>query len=89
MNPDNPSLLWLWAAIGVTLALIPAGVACFRAQPEDRLVALEALGGLIAIDMLVFAEAYHRPSFFDVPLTLAVLSFGSGMVFTRFIQRWL
>jgi multicomponent Na+:H+ antiporter subunit F len=39
--------------------------------------------------MVLLAEGFNRPSFYDLPLTLALLSFGGGMVFARFLQRWL
>ncbi len=46
-------------------------------------------GALVTIELLLLAEGFDRSSFFDLPLTLALLSFGSGMVFARFVQRWL
>ena len=81
--------LWLWAAAGVLLSLVPCGVACFRGGVGDRLVGLEMTGALVTVELLLLAEGFHRPSFFDLPLTLALLSFGGGMVFARFVQRWL
>jgi multisubunit Na+/H+ antiporter MnhF subunit len=44
---------------------------------------------LVTIELLLLAEGFQHPSFFDLPLTLAFLSFGGGMVFARFVQRWL
>jgi multisubunit Na+/H+ antiporter MnhF subunit len=35
------------------------------------------------------AQGVERSSFFDIPLALTLLSFGGGMVFARFVQRWL
>lgn len=81
--------LWLWAAAGVLLALAPCGVAVFRGALGDRLVALEMGGALVTIELLLLVEGFGRPTFFDIPLTLGMLSFGSGMVFARFVQRWL
>ena len=83
MNP------WLWTAAVVLVSLIPCGIVCFRGTLSDRLVGLEMTGVLVTIELLLLAEGFHRPSFFDLPLTLAFLSFGGGMVFTRFVQRWL
>ena len=81
--------LWLWAAVGVLLSLAPCGVVVFRGDVADRLVGLEMAGALVTVELLLLAEGFGRPSFFDLPLTLALLSFGSGMVFARFVQRWL
>jgi multicomponent Na+:H+ antiporter subunit F len=81
--------LWMWASCGVLLALVPCGAVCFRGGISDRLVGLEMTGTLVTILLLLLAEGFGRPSLFDLPLTLAILAFGSGMVFARFLQRWL
>ncbi len=80
---------WLWAAAAMLLSLISPLITCFRGTPGDRLVGLEMGGCLITIELLLLVEGFQRPSFFDLPLTLALLSFGGGMVFARFYQRWL
>lgn len=81
--------VWLWAAAALMLALIPCGVTCFRGKPADRLVGLEMTGVVITLDMVLLAEGFQRSPFYDLPLTLALLSFGGGMVFARFLERWL
>lgn len=83
------SLVWLWAATALLVCLVPCGITCFRGAAQDRLVGLEMAGVIISLDMLLFAQGFHRPSFYDLGLTLAVLSFGGGMVFARFLERWL
>ena len=80
---------WLWAALVLLLALVPCIYVCAFHAIEDRLVALEFGSSLVVIEMVLICEGFHRPSFFDLPLTLAFLSFGGGMVFARFLQRWL
>jgi multisubunit Na+/H+ antiporter MnhF subunit len=88
MNPPgmNP---WLWAAVGIFICLIPAGIATFRGELGDRLAGLEITSALVTIELLLLSEGFSRSSFLDLPLTLALLSFGGGMVFARFLQRWL
>lgn len=81
--------LFLIAAAGILVCLIPTGIVCFRGQLGDRLVGLEFASVLVVVELLLLAEGYHRASFYDLPLTLALLSFGGGMVFARFVQRWL
>jgi multicomponent Na+:H+ antiporter subunit F len=83
------SIPWLVAAAGVLLSLIPCGIVTFSGSLNSRLVGLETASLLVTIELLLLAEAFGRPSFFDLPLTLAILSFGGGMVFARFLQRWL
>jgi multisubunit Na+/H+ antiporter MnhF subunit len=79
---------WLWSALALLLALIPClYVAAFKSA-EERLVALEFASCVVTLEMVLLAEGFHRPSFYDLPLTLAFLSFRGGMVFARFLQRW-
>ncbi len=71
------------------LSLVPAMVVCFRGPAEDRLAGLEMTGVLVTLDMVLFVQGFNRIPFYDLPLTLAFLSFGGGMVFARFLERWL
>ncbi len=83
MNP------WLVAAIGMLICMIPCAVVCFRGDAADRLVGLEMAGIISVIILVLLAEGFHRPPFFDLALALGLLSFAAGMVFTRFLERWL
>jgi multisubunit Na+/H+ antiporter MnhF subunit len=48
------------------------------------------MAGLIETCILVaLAEAMHNANFLDIALALALLTFGSGLVFARFLERWL
>ena len=80
---------WLWSALALLLALVPCLYVCAFKPAEDRLVALEFAGCIVTLELVLMCEGFHRPSFYDLPLTLALLSFGGGMVFARFLQRWL
>jgi multicomponent Na+:H+ antiporter subunit F len=86
MNMGN---VWLYCAAALMLALIPCGITCFRGKPADRLVGLEMAGVVVTLDMVLLAEGFQRTLLYDIPLTLAILSFGGGMVFARFLERWL
>lgn len=81
--------LWLWAAGFMLVCLIPCGIACLRGDAADRLVALEAAGLIATFIFLLLAEGFHRQPFTDIALALALLSFGGGMVFARFLERWM
>ena len=70
------------------LPLIPAAIVAFRGPPADRLVGLEFATPIVVLFLVLLCEGFQHPSFYDLPLTLALLSFGSGMVFARFLQRW-
>lgn len=81
--------LWLYAAAFMLIALAPCMITVYRGKAADRLAALEMGSVIITLQMLLLAQGYHRSILYDLPLTLALLSFGGGMVFARFLERWL
>jgi multicomponent Na+:H+ antiporter subunit F len=83
MNP------WLIAASVVTAALIPCADMCLRGSPERRLVGLEMASLLITIAMVLYTVGFGRSIFIDLPLALAIMSFGGGLVFARFLEKHL
>ena len=80
---------WLVAAVALIVGLVPCAVVCFRGTPMERLVGLELAGTVDTLILLVLAEAYRQAIFFDLAVVLAVLSFAGGLVFARFLERWL
>ena len=80
---------WLWCAAALLIADLACVCVCAFKTPADRLVALEQVSCIVTLQMVLLCEGFHRPSFYDLPLTLALLSFGGGMVFVRFLERWL
>jgi multicomponent Na+:H+ antiporter subunit F len=77
------------AALAMLAGLVPCGVVCLRGDPVNRLVGLEMAGTVDTLLLLLLAQAYHRPIYFDLALALALLSFAGGMVFARFLERWI
>ncbi len=55
----------------------------------DRLVGLEGASVIATMTFMLLAEGFQRTAFYDLPLTLALLSFAGGLVFTRFLERWM
>jgi multicomponent Na+:H+ antiporter subunit F len=80
---------WLIAAAGMSLSLVPCAVVCLRGGPVDRLVGLEMTAVCNSLVLLLLAEGFQRTLFYDVALSLALLGFGGGLVFARFLERWL
>jgi multisubunit Na+/H+ antiporter MnhF subunit len=72
MNP------WLISGSAVSACLIPCADMCLRGSPERRLVGVEMASLLITIAMILFAVGFGRSIFIDLPLALAVMSFGGG-----------
>ena len=81
--------LWLLAGSAVSAALVPCAFVSLRGKAEQRLVGVEMAGLLITIALVLFTVGFGRLPFIDLALTLAILSFGSGLVFARFLEKHL
>jgi multicomponent Na+:H+ antiporter subunit F len=79
---------WVVAALALLAGLVPCGWLCLRGDPVNRLVGLELAGVLDTLVLLLLAEGFHRQVYFDLALALALLSLASGLVFARFLERW-
>lgn len=83
---SNP---WLAASCAVAATLIPCACMCLRGSSERRLVGMEMASILITIDMVLLTIGFGRSIFIDLPLALAIMSFGGGLVFARFFEKHL
>lgn len=81
--------LWLDAGVAVSSTLLLCAVMCLRGSPERRLVGLEMTSMIVIIAMVLFTVGFGRLPFIDLPLTLAIMSFGGGLVFVRFLGKYL
>ncbi|HEX3892518.1 MAG TPA: monovalent cation/H+ antiporter complex subunit F [Terracidiphilus sp.] len=81
--------VWLAAAGGVCVTLIPCADMCLRGTPERRLVGLEMTTVIVTIALVLFTVGFGRFPFMDLPLALAIMSFGGGLVFARFLGKHL
>ncbi len=80
---------WLVAGAVMLFCLIPCGIIVFKGSAMDRLVGLEMAGLVEALLLILLAEGFHRVPFYDLALAIALLAFGGGLVFARFLERWL
>lgn len=83
MNP------WLLTAGFLLVTMIAPFVLCARGDAMSRLVGLEAGSTMAVMILLLVAVGFERQPFTDLALALALLSFGGGLVFARFLERWL
>jgi multisubunit Na+/H+ antiporter MnhF subunit len=81
--------IWIMAATLMIFALIPAGVVVFRGNAMERLVGLEMAGMIETLIIVLLAQGFGQATFYDLALALALLALGGGLVFTRFLERWL
>jgi multicomponent Na+:H+ antiporter subunit F len=81
--------LWLISAAILLLCMVPCGWICMTGAVMERFAALQMGQILTVLILLLLAEGYSRAIYFDLSLVLAVLSFASGLVYVRFLERWL
>lgn len=77
------------AAIAMLVAVIPCGIVMVRGKVMEAVVAYEAIGSVIIIVLVLLAEGFDRSGEFELPVLLAMLIVGGGLVFVRFLERWL
>jgi multisubunit Na+/H+ antiporter MnhF subunit len=81
--------IWFLAAIALTIGLAICGIVIVRAPLMDRLIALELVGILSTLIFMLLAQGLGQEIFYDMALTLAVLSLPGTLVFVHFLERWL
>jgi multicomponent Na+:H+ antiporter subunit F len=81
--------IWLLAAAGVSVLLIPCADMCLRGTAERRLVGLEMTSLIVTLALVLFTIGFGRSLFMDLPLAQALMSFGGGLVFARFLGKHL
>ncbi len=77
------------AAIAMLIATIPAAVVLCRGEFAASVVGYEFITAVVVIVLALLAEAFRRSSLFELPVLLAVLMYGGGLVFVRAMERWL
>ena len=77
------------AAIGMLVAAVPCLIVVWRGQTMEAVVGYEAISMLVLLILILLPEGFRRSSEFELPMLLALLLLGSGLVFARFFERWL
>ena len=77
------------AAIAMLVALVPAGVVIARGNPADALIGYEYATAVMVLVFILIVQALGRASLFELPVLLAILAYGSGLVFVRALERWI
>ena len=79
---------WMLAALALLPGIAACGYVLYRAEIMDALVALNLGGTLAALELALLAEGLSRSILYDLALALAVLTFSGGLVFARYLERW-
>ena len=77
------------AAIAMLACIVPAGMVIARGDLASAVVGYELITSVMVMVLVLLAQAFQRPSLFELPVLLALLMFGSGLVFVRAMERWL
>lgn len=80
---------FLITAIVMLIALIPCGIVVLKGGAMEAVVAFEAITAVAVMVMMLVAEGFSRSGEFELPVLSAVLIYGSGLVFVRFMERGL
>jgi multisubunit Na+/H+ antiporter MnhF subunit len=81
--------VWLLASAALMLGLLPCVLLAVRGNVVDRIVALQLAGVFTVLALLAFEQGEQRQSFFDLSLTLAVLTFPASLLVAQVFRRWL
>lgn len=79
---------WLIAALALLPGFVVCGIVLWRATAFDAVVALNMAGVLTTLELVLIAEGESQSPFYDLALVLATLIFAGGLVFVRFMERW-
>lgn len=75
--------------LGMSVTLAVASIAATRGTVAGRFVAVQ-LVAVIAVQLVVVASMQpHVPFYADVALLMAVVTVVAGLLFARFLERWL
>lgn len=77
------------AATVLLAGFVPLGWIGARRRPIDGLVALQLAGTLTVLILMCLAAGFERDFEYSVAVVAAVVSWIGGLVFARFLGRWL
>lgn len=79
--------VWVIAALALLPGLLACGIVCVIHKVLDALVALELMGVLCTVELMLLSEGTHRQPFIDLAIVLAVMSFIGALAFARLLER--
>jgi multicomponent Na+:H+ antiporter subunit F len=80
---------FLPAAVALLACYLPCGWVAVTSETMDRLAALQISVIIAILEIMLLSKALAQPSFIDLALALALLSFPATLVFAYIIARWL
>ena len=75
--------VWLAAALVLPVGLVPCAGVIARGDAIDAVVALELVGTLITLELVLLAVGLERSVYFVLPVVLPLLSFAGALLLVR------
>jgi multisubunit Na+/H+ antiporter MnhF subunit len=77
------------AAILMLMGVVPCGIVVWRSTVMEAVVGYQAISSIVVMVLVLLAVGFGRLGELELPIVLAVLLFGSGLVFVHALERWL
>jgi len=77
------------AAVAMLIGIIPCAIVVWRGTAMEALAGYEAISSTAVMVLVLLAEGFNRFGELELPIVLAVLLLGSGLVFAHALERWL
>lgn len=77
------------AAVMLLLGILPCVVVMVREEVMAAVVAYELASTILVLVLVCLAQGFGRSGEFELAILLAILLYGSGLVFVRSMERWL
>jgi multicomponent Na+:H+ antiporter subunit F len=81
--------IWELSAQVMMFSLVPLVWIGMRGDARHRLVSFYMAGVVITLLMMLLTMAFNRMPMMDLPIAMALMSFGGGIVFAHFFARLL
>jgi len=76
-------------AIAMLIGMLPCLVVIWRGTAMQAVVGYEAVSTIAIMVLVLLTVGFGRNGLMELPILLALLLFGSGLVFVRVLERWL
>jgi multisubunit Na+/H+ antiporter MnhF subunit len=77
------------AAIAMLIGMIPCLVVIWRDSELPALIGYEVISSIAVMVLVLLPVGFNRFGMMELPVLLALLLFGGGLVFVRVLERWL
>ena len=77
------------AAIVMLIGVVPCEIVVWRGTAMEAVAGYQAISSIVVMVLVLLAEAFSRFGELELPIVLALLLFGSGLVYVRALERWL